>query len=727
MNQEDLGPLPSANQPAKLTDWANEPSPQLLRQDLEMAKLSHDSQVSKIQGWNDLMYIKGKAKPPKVAGRSSVQPKLIRRQAEWRYSAMTEPFLGTQKMFQVSPTTWEDKAAAIQNELLLNWQFRTKMNKVKLVDDFVRSAVDDGTCICQIGWCRETRKVKEEVPVYSFYDASTDPTATEMLAAAAQMKIDNPNSYEQSTPDEIKQAVDYYNETGQITIAVVTGSQEVEVDKVIRNHPTVDIIHPSNFYVDPSCNGDFSKALFVVVSFETNHADLAKYPNRYKNLDKVNWEGNTTITDSDHASSTPDDFQFTDKNRKKVVAYEYWGSHDINGDGSLVPIVATWIGDVMIRMEENPFPDQQLPFVLVPYLPVKRELYGEPDAELLEDNQKILGALTRGMIDSMGRSANAQQGIAKGMLDPLNRRRYDRGEDYEFNPGVASPRDGVIEHKYPELPQSALLMLNLQNQEAESLTGVKAFAGGVSGDAYGDVVAGIRSALDASSKREMAILRRFAKGFTEIGSKIISMNSVFLTEAEVVRVTNEEYVTIKRDDLIGNFDLEVDISTAEVDNQKSQDLGFMLQTLGPNMDPKVSMMILSEIARLKRMPDLAHTLATWQPQPDPFQQQMQELELQKLQAEVAEIQAKTMEAQARARKASAEADAVDLDYVEQETGTKHARDVEKIRAQATGNQDLEVTKALTKPLKEGERRGNIDAALGFNLISQNKDNAGRAV
>ena len=727
MNQEDLGPLPSANQPAKLTDWANEPSPQLLRQDLEMAKLSHDSQVSKIQGWNDLMYIKGKAKPPKVAGRSSVQPKLIRRQAEWRYSAMTEPFLGTQKMFQVSPTTWEDKAAAIQNELLLNWQFRTKMNKVKLVDDFVRSAVDDGTCICQIGWCRETRKVKEEVPVYSFYDASTDPTATEMLAAAAQMKIDNPNSYEQSTPDEIKQAVDYYNETGQITIAVVTGSQEVEVDKVIRNHPTVDIIHPSNFYVDPSCNGDFSKALFAVVSFETNHADLAKYPNRYKNLDKVNWEGNTTITDSDHASSTPDDFQFTDKNRKKVVAYEYWGSHDINGDGSLVPIVATWIGDVMIRMEENPFPDQQLPFVLVPYLPVKRELYGEPDAELLEDNQKILGALTRGMIDSMGRSANAQQGIAKGMLDPLNRRRYDRGEDYEFNPGVASPRDGVIEHKYPELPQSALLMLNLQNQEAESLTGVKAFAGGVSGDSYGDVVAGIRSALDASSKREMAILRRFAKGFTEIGSKIISMNSVFLTEAEVVRVTNEEYVTIKRDDLIGNFDLEVDISTAEVDNQKSQDLGFMLQTLGPNMDPKVSMMILSEIARLKRMPDLAHTLATWQPQPDPFQQQMQELELQKLQAEVAEIQAKTMEAQARARKAAAEADAVDLKYVEQETGTQHARDIEKIRAQATGNQDLEVTKALTQPLKEGERRGNIDAALGFNLISQNKDNAGRAI
>ncbi|MFP3693873.1 hypothetical protein, partial [Burkholderia sp. SIMBA_048] len=76
-------------------------------------------------------------------------------------------------------------------------------------------------------------------------------------------------------------------------------------------------------------------------------------------------------------------------------------------------IVATWIGDTLIRMEKNPFPDQKLPFIIIPYLPVKREAFGEPDAELLEDNQKILGAVTRGMIDLLGRSANGQQGFAK--------------------------------------------------------------------------------------------------------------------------------------------------------------------------------------------------------------------------------------------------------------------------------------------------------------------------
>ena len=47
------------------------------------------------------------------------------------------------------------------------------------------------------------------------------------------------------------------------------------------------------------------------------------------------------------------------------MAYEYWGYWDINNDGIVKPFVATWVGDVMIRLEENPYPDKQLPYVLV--------------------------------------------------------------------------------------------------------------------------------------------------------------------------------------------------------------------------------------------------------------------------------------------------------------------------------------------------------------------------
>ena len=701
----------------KLTDWDNEPKLEDLKNDLESAKTNHDAQMLKIDHWEDLRLVKGKARPPKIKGRSSVQPKLIRRQAEWRYSALTEPFLGTNKLFKVSPVTFEDEAASKQNELLLNWQFRTKLDSVKLIDDYVRSAVDEGVAIVRTGWDRVTKMVTEMVPIYQFYPIQNEEQLA-VLQQAVELKQSNPREYNENVPEELKASVDFLEENGQPTVAIVIGEEEVETEQVLINKPVVEVMNPRNVVIDPSCRGDLDKALFITHSFETNKAELEKNPERYKNLDKIDWENASTVNDPDHTTSTPTEFRISGETRKSVVAYEYWGFYDINNTGELVPIVATWVGSVLIRMEENPFPDKKLPFVLVPYSPVKREIYGEADAELLEDNQRILGAVTRGMIDLMGRSANAQQGFAKGMLDAVNRRRYENGQDYEYNPTM-HPTNSLVEHKYPEIPNSAMLMINLQNHDAEALSGVKGFSGGMSGEAYGDVAAGIRGMLDAASKREMAILRRLAKGVTKIGEKIIAMNSIFLSDEEVVRVTNRQFVVIRREDLQGNFDLEVDISTAEVDDAKSQDLAFMLQTVGPSADPQVTMLILSEIAELKRMPGLAETLRTWRPEPTPEEIEVQKLEIERLRKEVEKIDSEIELNRAKAQKEMSDKDLKDLDYVEQESGTKHERDMEKQRGQAQGNQDLQVTKALTTPRKEGESDPNIEAAIGFNELSDN--------
>lgn len=708
----------ASQQPAKLTEWSNEPTILVLKTDLEMSKPSHNTHVLNVDRWNDLMRATGQASAPKVPGRSQVQPKLIRRQAEWRYSALTEPFLGSDKLFSVKPTTAEDVAAAAQNELLLNYQFRTKLNKVKLVDDFVRSTVDEGTAILRVGWSRVAIKVKQEVPVYDHYAIESEEEAQAFQQALEARGADQRGFKESATPEMVA-ALDYYDEEGEPTVARQKGVESISIEKVLDNKPTVDVLNPKNFYVDPSCQGDLDKANFAIVSFETSKAELLKEPGRYKNLDKVNWSTSTPVTENDHASSATADYSYTnfgDNLRKRVVAYEYWGFYDIHKNGRLVPIVVTWIGDTIVRMEENPFPDGKLPFVLVPYLPIKRELFGEPDAELLEDQQKISGAVTRGMIDLMGRSANGQQGFAKGMLDPLNRRRYERGQDYEYNPNQ-NPSQGLIEHKYPEIPASAMNMLMLQNNEAEALTGVKSFGGGLSGNAYGDVAAGIRGTLDAASKREMAILRRLAKGMTMLGNKFAAMNAAFLSKDEVIRITNEEFVTVTREDLKGSFDLIVDISTAEVDDQKSKDLGFMLQTIGPDMEPELRMMVLSEIATLKRMPDLAKKLKDWRPTPDPTQQKLQELSVQRAELENQKIQSEIDLNKARAAKEDALKDKANLDYVEQETGTTHARNLAKDQAQSDGNRDLEVTKALLRPKKPEEKEPDIEAAVGFNQLS----------
>ena len=703
----------------KLTNWAKEPTAAELQVDLDASRPAHDTFVMKVKKWNDLSAVEGKAKPPKIAGRSQVQPKLIRRQAEWRYSALTEPFNSSTKMFDVKPTTFEDADSARQNELVLNQQFRSKINRVNFIDNYVRANVDEGSAVVRVGWHRITTQVTEEVPVWTYSQPTSQEEITQ-LEAALKLKTENNRVYVEQVDPAIQAACDFFEETGQPNVATQTGTEKVKVDKVIDNRPTLEVINLENFYFDPSCGEDLKKAGFAIFSFETSKAEMLKQPKRYKNLEHVNWESATTVAEPHHMpQSTDTNFNYKDILRKRVVAYEYWGLWDIHGNGKLVAIVATWIGGVLVRLEENPYPDEALPFVIVPYMPIKRQVLGEPDAELLEDNQKILGAVSRGMIDLLGRSANAQQGFAKGFLDTLNRRRYESGQDYEFNPNLP-PQMGVIDHKYPEIPQSAMLMLQLQNQEAEALTGVKAFSGGLSGNAYGDVAAGVKGILDAASKREMSILRRLAAGLVLIGKKIIAMNAEFLSEEEVVRITNEEFVTVRREDLksFGEFDLEVDISTAEIDAAKAQDLSFMLQTMGNNMDFGVTKLILVEIARLKRMPELAKKVEAFQPQPDPLVQKLKEAEvaraykeIEKLQSEIDLNKAKTLSEQTKAEQSV-------LDTVEQESGTKHVRDLEKQTAQSSGNQALEVTKALLKPKKPEEKDPDIEAAVGFNEMTK---------
>ena len=656
-----------------LVNWQNPPTVRDLKKDLSEALPSHNQHVDKVNGW--ISALRGELKIKVQEGRSKVQPKLIRKQNEWRYSALEEPFLSTDDMFIVNPVTHLDVDAARQNMLVLNKQFRVDIPKVQFINKYIRTAVNTGTVIVKLNWEVEKDTVLEEVPVYT-------QTAEELYIALQQKVVNG------EMPEEEAMAI---MESGQ---PIQIGVESREVEKEVINRPVLQVRDSRNIIIDPSCEGDIDNAQFIIDKFLTDMSTLRK-DSRYSNLDKINEkEYSTSITDYSYYDSefrNDPNFSFNDKPRKKLIAYEYWGYWDINGDGIVKPIVATWIGDTIIRLEENPYPDKKLPFVVVQYLPPDIEtVYGDADASLLKDNQDIIGAVSRSMIDLIGRSANAQQGVRKDLLDPINRDKFNKGLDFEYNP-VANLGDALYMTKLPELPKSTLEIIQMQNNEAEALTGVKAFAGGITSQALGDSVGGIRSALDATAKRELSILRRLSEGLKQIGRKIMAMNAVWLSDEEIIRVTDDEFVAIKRSDLAGNFDLTLSVSTAEMDNQKASELAFMLQTLGNSVPFDISKLILCKIADLRKLPDLSRMIAEYQPQPDPLMQQKAELECELLRAQIANEhakanenavdvqlkQAKTQSELAKAGKLSSETDKMDLDYVEQASGLQQERELEK--------------------------------------------------
>ena len=683
----------------KLTKWKNEPSISDLQSDLESAESIHKEHVAKTE--KRLNKLAGKIDVKPIKGRSKVQPKLIRKQAEWRYASLEEPFLSTDDLFDIDPRTGEDYEAAEDNQILLNYQFNTKIDKVAFINEYVRTCTDEGTVIVQVGWKYEKgeREVYEDI---------------EMTPEQASMYLYNEVAKGNMTQEEAIATM----QSGEPITKTVKRYKVV----TIANHPTLRVCEYDRLIIDPTCEGDLDKAQFIIVPFETNYSELKK-DSTYSNLDQIFEEDGTvvkgTLDDESFYKTLTNQtgFEFKDKARKKLTAYEYYGYWDIDGKGITKPIRATWVGNTMIKLEELPYPDKKLPFVAVQFMPVRKSIYGEPDGKLIEDNQDILGAVTRGMIDIMGRSANGQTLMTKGMLDASNLKKYENGEHAYINPGF-DPRVNIHMQTYPEIPNSAMQMINMQNQEAESLTGVIAFSNGISGQALGNTATGVRSALDSASKRELGILRRLSSGLEKIGRKIIAMNAEFLDDEEVIRITNKKFRTIRRDDLTGDFDLRVKISTAESDNQKIEKLAFMMQTGQQSMDPEEAKLVRAEIYKLQKMPDLADKVLNYQPQPDPVQQEMQQLQLErmrleniKLQSEIEERnsraienqvdvelkQAKTQNELAKAGKLTSEKDLADQEFIRRDFGVDHQQKMQEKEHDRLASLDQMAFNNMTQP------------------------------
>lgn len=591
----------------------------------------------KRRDWIDETY--GNPYGNEVKGKSQIVSKDIKKQVEWLIPSMTDPFISTLKVIKCDPITFEDEASARQSEMLLNMQFCRQFPRYNFINKAARVLATEGTLVIQTGWDYEEEVVTEEVEVIA---------------------VD-----------------DYGNQFIQL--------EEQEVTKVIKNQPTAVVCRNEDIYIDPTCMDDMDKCQFIVHRYETDFSTL-KSDGRYKNLKRV--MHNETRDDTDFVPEDETRFNFEDKARKKLVVHEYWGNYDINGDGIAEPIVCAWVGNTIIRLEDNPYPDNKPPFIVVPFNSVPFQMQGEALAENIGDNQKVKTAITRGIIDNMAQSNNGVVGVRKGAMDLTNRKKFLQGKNFEFN---GSPND-FWQGSYNPIPGSAFDMLGLMNNDIEAQTGVKSFSGGISGATLGSTATAARGAMDATAMRRSHLVKNFAEnGIKPLMRKWLAYDSEFLEEEEVVRVTNEEFVTIRKDDLGGKVDIDISISTREDNEAKVQQLSFLLQTLGSGEDPAIRRQLMSDIYELSRMPEEAKRMREYQPEPDPMQEKALrkvDLENAKLEAEIRaleasagedEMDAKAKEAKmmvdlAKARKLESDADRVDLDYVEKDNGFREQYD-----------------------------------------------------
>lgn len=713
----------------KLTDWKKEPTVDDLISDYKNALSSHSYYMQRISEWLKQLYPTLDKNQIKK-GRSGYVAKTIRKLAEWRYASLASSILNEKNLFQVTASSPKFIEASFQNTLILNYQFNTLIDKVHFINTLVRNLVNEGTAIVRIGWDVEQQYKEREIPVYQYIQADEQGTML-LIQLMEQISAEQEQTGEQDStktetyrnaPKDLQESLVASQEYGQPVIAVDTGKTQKLKELVdTKNRPSLKVINNSDLVIDPTCEGDFSKAKFVVYKYQTDSSTLKmfnqKNPNSYHNLkgledspiDVSNLESLAKLPNEvfselvEHGDVEGKSFKFKDEARKQITVYEYWGYWDIDGTGIAQSICATIANNKFIKLERNPFPDGEIPFVVIPYLPVKNSVYGEPDAELVGDNQQIIQALTRSMIDINARSANGQVAIPKGFLDIVNKQKFNRGEDYEYNPMGVHPAEAVYMHTANELPQSLLAFQQMQYAEAESITGVKSFSNGIDGNAYGQVVAGMSHAITAINQREGDIIFRISKGLEKIGNKILSMNMEWLNEEEVVALTQFDFISIKREDLKGDFKLAVKLKSHSEAEGKAQQLTFMAQTLGADADWGLRKIMLMEIGNLYGLDTFTSAIKDYEPQPDPLAQEQAQLEIELLKAKLESERAQAEYYNARSAfidaqigNTQADTDLKALDFMEQQEGVKHARQREIVQAQAEAQNQGKIATELLK-------------------------------
>lgn len=642
-----------------------------LKSDMKAADILRLEWFNKISDYRNQTF--GRPYGNEIKGKSQIVSQDIRKQLEWMIPSLADPFLSSPDIIKCNPITWEDVPSARQNELLLNTQFCRKFPRYNFLMKSLKVLAMEGTLVVQTGWDYEDEEVEEMVETVVI-----DPESGEEMIIMAKQKV----------------------------------------TKVKKNQPTAVVCRNEDIYIDPTCMDNMDKCQFVIHRYETDLSSL-RADGRYKNLDQVEkHEGQ--VRDNEYYPQDHTYFTFEDKARKKMVMYEYWGNYDVNEDGIAEPIVCSWIGNTVVRLQSNPYPDKKPPFIVVPFNAVPFQIYGDSLASVIGDNQKVKTAIIRGVIDNMAQSNNGQVGMKKGSLDIANRKKFLQGNNFEYN----GDKGDFWQGSYNQIPGSAFDVMTLMNNEIESQTGVKSFSGGITGSALGSTATGARGALDATATRRISLVRNIAENLIKpLMRKWMSYNAEFLEAEEIVRITNEEFIPIKRDDLTGNIDIDISISTAEDNNAKSQELSFLLQTLGNTMPFEMTQMIIAEIAKLSRMPDLEKRIRDFKQEPDPAAQQMQQAEMerlalenQKLQSEIVrnnaragedeiDIQLKMQKAQveaAKARKLGSEADMTDLDFLLKNDGIDRADKATEREEKRLHDLDKIALNNMLQPKKENK-------------------------
>lgn len=529
-----------------------------LQSDLAQAKTVKNTINAKIINWRNIY----DAKPygNEQDGRSKIVMPEARNTVDWFVPNALKPF--TTSEIIVNPVSADDVQKADLMTKLIAYQYDRKFNKTQFHRRSLKTMAIEGTVVARVGW-----EYKEEEDERESYKG----VAPEFFKQKAMEVIQSGGKIEKVVQDEDDETVSF----------------DAISHTVTANNPTADIIKNEDFYIDPQAT-TIDDARFCIQAIDMSLSDLRALDKKYDpdngiydGVDDIQVENEKdqsslgAFRDTQNlADYSARDVDLEDKARKRITIYEYYGLYDLDGDGIVEPIVATWANDTLLRLAPNPFPDKKPPFVACAFREDTFAFWGHSQVELVEDMQKIKTAMMRSFIDMIANSANGLKYTTKGNLDALNMRKLREakiGDVIEFNkeiPQVSQPN---------QIPQSFSNFYQMMSNEMENASGITKYNQGLDSNSLNKTATGISAIMGQSQMRMWEIAEVYGDRYLkELIKKWIAYNKAFLSDSVVIRLEGED-VHLSRDDIDGSFDLDINVSVMGANEMKQAQITQALQ------------------------------------------------------------------------------------------------------------------------------------------------------
>ena len=548
---------------------------EIMKNDMNGAMSNHNEQMARIFNWRA---DSNSVENVKTSSNKKMVMRDIQKSIESALPSLVEPFLNQDLVLvQGKDSNSQDKAEVATK--LLNYQWNYGVNSLELLEELIKTNMEDGTVFLKIGW-------KDDKPTSELIDADKliiDPSASKLK-----------------------------------DVKFVIERKKVSINDILNN---------SSWYGKHTL--DSLKSL--------GSASSEDYDNNINGIDES--------------------FNFEDRARQLINVHTYYGMLP-NDAGELVASVGIWADDFLINIMPSPYPDawNGIPFIGTVYTRVVGSIYGEALADLLSTNQNIRTGLNRAIMDTLDASTNGQKGVKKGTLDIVNKRKFAVGDNFEY---LSQNGFDVWEGAFNDIPAHIMGYMEAVKNDSEELSGISRLNGGLDSRALNSGVSATASSLVNSNAERRLLLsaRHISSLFESMFRMWLDLNMLML-ESNSVNVGGQ-VVELSAFDVYGNFDLSINIATANQKQELSQKLSMVLQMLSanPNIPQSTIMRLTSDMTKAMDLYKTSEELSQLAQQmkqdemmpqePNPVEQAHMQLEMQKASADIRETESKAQLNQAK--------------------------------------------------------------------------------